>query len=328
MRRAPLLLAALLAAGPALAQSVAPLEPTPMPGLGATIRPALPPTLPPHTGAGDAAYAAYQRGNYLTAFREATRRVALDRDDAPAMTLLAELYNQGLGVKQDAGKAAEWYRLAAARGDAHAMATLGLMALDGRGVPKDAKAGRDWLEEAAKRGEGTAAYNLALILLGTGRNEDLERAAALLKMASDQEYAAAQHALGVLYLQGRGVAKDAGQAAQLFRRAADNGDLAGEVEFAILLFNGEGVPKDEARAARLFRHAAGRGNAIAQNRVARLYVAGRGVPKNLVEAAAWSLAAAAQGLKDPWLDQALGGLTPEERARAERLAADRADSGT
>ncbi len=84
------------------------------------------------------------------------------------------------------------------------------------------------------------------------------------------------------------------------------------------------MPKDEARAARYFRHAAFRGNAVAQNRAARLYASGRGVQKNLVEAAAWDIAARAQGLSDAWLTQAVSGLTPEEKARAERLAADRA----
>ena len=81
---------------------------------------------------------------------------------------------------------------------------------------------------------------------------------------------------------------------------------------------------DEGRAARYFLHAASRGNAIAQNRVARLYAVGRGLPKNLVEAAAWNLAASAQGLSDPWLDENLKGLEPAERQRAETLAADRA----
>ncbi len=96
-----------------------------------------------------------------------------------------------------------------------------------------------------------------------------------------------------------------------------------EVEHAILLFNGDGVPADEKRAARGFRSAAAKGNAIAQNRLARLYAAGRGVPQNRVEAAAWHLMAAAQGLADAWLDNALKDLSPDERARAERLATDR-----
>jgi TPR repeat protein len=66
-----------------------------------------------------------------------------------------------------------------------------------------------------------------------------------------------------------------------------------------------------------------RGNAIAQNRLARLYAAGRGVPQNRVEAASWHLLAAAQGLSDKWLDDALKDLSREERARAEKLAGDR-----
>jgi TPR repeat protein len=57
--------------------------------------------------------------------------------------------------------------------------------------------------------------------------------------------------------------------------------------------------------------------------VARLYATGRGLPQSLVEAASWHLLAAAQGLADPWLDQALRNLSTEDRARAERLAADR-----
>jgi hypothetical protein len=35
------------------------------------------------------------------------------------------------------------------------------------------------------------------------------------------------------------------------------------------------------------------------------------------------MAAASQGLSDTWLDDALKDLSPDERARAERLAAER-----
>ncbi len=83
------------------------------------------------------------------------------------------------------------------------------------------------------------------------------------------------------------------------------------------------MTKDERAAARYFLHAAKRGNAIAQNRVARLFASGRGVGKNLVEAAAWNLAAAGQGLSDAWLDQAVAGLSTDEKARAERLGNER-----
>ena len=91
--------------------------------------------VPPSNGQPpDLAYGAYQRGQYVTAFREATKRIEANPKDAAAMTLLGELYNQGLGVKQDPVKAAEWYRLAAAQNDAAAMSSLGLMALAGLSV--------------------------------------------------------------------------------------------------------------------------------------------------------------------------------------------------
>ena len=99
--------------------------------------------------------------------------------------------------------------------------------------------------------------------------------------------------------------------------------IAGEVEFAILQFNGKGVPANEVLAARNFRKAAMKGNAIAQNRLARLYVMGRGLPANKIEAAAWHMMAAAQGLANPWLDDALKDMPTANRTRAEEIVADR-----
>ena len=93
---------------------------------------------PPAATAGDAdvAFAAYQRGYYVTAFREATRRVEQDTDPK-SMTLLGELYAEGLGVPNDDKKAAEWYRLAAARGETQAMFALAIFKITGRGGPAD-----------------------------------------------------------------------------------------------------------------------------------------------------------------------------------------------
>jgi TPR repeat protein len=272
----------------------------------------------------DLAYGAYQRGLYVTARTEALARVEKNPGDAAALTLLGELFNQGLGVPQDPVKAAEWYRRAGRHGDARALAALGLMALDGRGMQKNPQQGKAWLEQAAAKGEPVAAYNVGLLLLSSGAGDDLRRAVDQLRTAARAEIGDAQHALGVLYLRGHGVERDAVEAAHWLRKAAANGNTAGEVEYAILLFNGDGVTADEAQAARYFRRAAVKGNAVAQNRLARLYAVGRGVPKNLVEAAVWHLVASGQGLTDTWLDSALRELSAEDRAKAERLAAQRA----
>src|SRR5262245_36104879 len=79
----------------------------------------------------DIAFGAFQRGHYLTAFAEATRRVE-EKADPKAMTLLGELYANGFGVGADDKKAADWYRLAAARGDREAMFALALFRISGR----------------------------------------------------------------------------------------------------------------------------------------------------------------------------------------------------
>ena len=94
---------------------------------------------PATADSGDVAFGAYQRGHYLTAFAEATKRVAAG--DAKAMALLGELYANGFGVPRDDKKAAEWYALAADRGDREAMFALAMFRIGGRGGPRDRDGG-------------------------------------------------------------------------------------------------------------------------------------------------------------------------------------------
>jgi hypothetical protein len=271
----------------------------------------------------DLAFGAYQAGHYKRAAREATERLAKDSNDTAAMTLLGEIYRQGLGVRLDPAIAADWYRLAADRGDRNAQHALALALFEGRGVARDPARAAGLLEQAAARGQPEASYNLALTLLASGDAADLTRAVTLLRAASEAEIGDAQHALASLIKQGRGVPRDNDAAADLMRRAAANGSIAGEVELAIMVFNGDGTGKDERAAGRLFARAAARGNAIAQNRFARLLALGRGVNRNLVEAAGWHLAARAQGLDDASLDLVYEGLSTSDRQKAQELAAER-----
>ena len=88
----------------------------------------------------DLAFAAFEHGQYLTAFARATKRV-VDKSDPKSMTLLGELYANGYGVAQDDAKAAEWYKFAADRGDANAMFALAMFRLTGRAGPRDRDAG-------------------------------------------------------------------------------------------------------------------------------------------------------------------------------------------
>src|SRR6267154_1856883 len=84
---------------------------------------------------GDVAYGAYQRGYYLEAFKEATRRAG--EGDPVAMTLLGDLYSNGYGIAKDDKKALAWFSLAADRGDKQAIFSLAMARFAGRGGAQD-----------------------------------------------------------------------------------------------------------------------------------------------------------------------------------------------
>ncbi len=280
-------------------------------------------TLPATAAERDLAYAAYQTGHYRRALSEALKRIESDSTDAAAMTLVGEIYRQGLGVPSDQKVATEWYERAAARGDINATYALAIALLDDASGRRDPARAGTLLRQAAAAGNAAANYNLALALLATGQAEDDARAVKSLELAASAGIGDAMYALGTLAKQGRGMAKSDVVAAQWMAKAVQTGNIPAEVEYAIMLFNGTGVARDETAAARLFLRAAGKGNPIAQNRIARLYQIGRGIPPDSIEAAAWHLAARARGLDDPALGQLFDRLTPEQQSRAARLAADR-----
>ena len=73
---------------------------------------------------------------------------------------LGGMYDQGLGVPQDAAEAVGWYRRAAEQGVARAQYNLGGMYREGRGVPQDAAGAVAWYRRAAEQGHVHAQYNL------------------------------------------------------------------------------------------------------------------------------------------------------------------------
>jgi TPR repeat protein len=307
---------ALAASGPAAAQFSTNGVVMPPGGSGAHAPVAAPTSGP----APDFAFAAYQRGLYVTALREAMKRIAADPKDGPAMTLIGQIYRDGVGVKRDDAEAARWYRLAADVGDRQATFALALMLLNGTGVAKDRAAAAALFEKAAAQGHAGALYNLGVMAIeGDGSSgPDFAKAAGLFRRSAEAGDDDGAYSYGVLLRDGRGVPLDITAAAHWLKRAADGGIIAGEVEYAIMLYNGVCVNKDEAGAARLFLKAAAKNNPIAQNRLARLYAVGRGVPKDPVQAAAWNRFAKAAGIKDAELDALTASLTARQMIEVEK----------
>ena len=271
---------------------------------------------------GDLAYGAYQRGYYITALREAQKRLAANTRDGAAMTLIGEIYHDGLAVKRDDEEAVRWWRLGSSFGDAPGAYEYGVALLSGAGVAQDKARAREEFSKAAEKGIAGAFYNLGVLALqeGGGDKPDYATAAGFFRRAAEAGDGEAAYSYGVLVREGKGVALDTDEAAKWLKRAADENVIAGQVEYGIMLFNGVGVTKDESGAARLFLLAASRRNPIAQNRLAHLYITGRGVPKDVVRAALWNGLAKAAGLMDDKLEAAIGTLTEEQLDQVKALA--------
>ena len=266
----------------------------------------------------DLAFGAYQRGFYTTAMQEAMKRVKRSPEDGPAMTLIAELFEQGLGVEPSTAEAAHWFALAAEAGDPQAMFELGVMRMKGDGMPADRAGAKEMFLQAAAQDHAGAQFYLGVMALqNNGVAPDYKAAAAYFSRAAELGNGEAQYAMAIIYRNGTGRPKDEAKAAVLMKEAADNDNTAAAVEYGIMLFNGVGVAKDEAGAARYFIKAAGRNNAVAQDRAARLYVTGRGVKKDVVEGMKWHMLSRSAGLADPWLDSEMTKLTEEQKAAVE-----------
>ena len=156
------------------------------------------------------------------------------------------------------------------------------------------------------------------------------RAGRLLKESrprAEQGDAAAQAAVGDLYLGGEGVSQDAAEAARWYRLAAEQGDASGQYGLAYLHAVGQGVPLDEDESARLMRLAADQREVRAQYAVALLYAnrlaADQGEP--LAQYDLGVMYAQGTGVRQNdakaylWLSLAASRMVGDERDRAVRM---------
>lgn len=267
----------------------------------------------------DEAYGAYQRGYFLTALDLALPRA--EKGDAPAQTLIAEIFSKGLGVPENLVGAASWYEMASKNGDPLATFELAMLYQEGRGVTKDRKHAAELFTVAADAGNMSAKYNLGLLYVeGVFVQPNLAKAAQLIGEAANSGMTEARYDYAGMLAEGAGIAPDPAGAAEQFRLAAEDGLSAAQVEYATILYLGKGVPVDRTAAASWYARAADGGNPVAQNRYAKLLAAGEGVTLSLEDAAMYRALARRQGLKDPQLDKLLASIQPDELARAEERA--------
>ena len=154
---------------------------------------------------------ALERGHYGIALR-ALLPLAND-GDANAQVILGNLYEQGLGVKQDYQSALSWYQKAGDQGSAEGQYNAGLFYFNGTGVDQDYRAAYEWFSDAADEKSIEGAYML-----------------------------------GVIYHEGHGVAINFEQARHWFLTAAKQGYANAQLMYAFMLQAGFGAPSDPAKA--------------------------------------------------------------------------------
>jgi uncharacterized protein len=272
----------------------------------------------------DAAYIAFDQGQYLTALRFAEQ--AAERDQPQALTLLGRLYEMGLGVARDELKAARMYRRGAELGDTESMFSFAVMLATGRGIQKNINGAAQLFERAARAGHPEANYNLGLLFIaGTGKPENPRRALMHIQYAAEKGIAAARYDLAALYRKGLGTEPDAYKATEWLRAAAKSGMAAAQYEYAVAILQGRGFNKDKPDIVDYLISAARQGIPGAQNRLAHIYAEGRLVRRDMIEAAKWRLIAKASGRKaesyDKALDRQIAKMRRADRQKA-RLAAD------
>ena len=123
-----------------------------------------------YSGQFEDADAAYERGDYATAYR--LFKPMAQQGHAESQYNLGGMYAEGRGVPQDYGEATKWFRKAAEQGNAMAQYNLGGMYFRGQGVPRDFVLAHMWFNLSVSRvpaseGEKREATEIIIALVAS-----------------------------------------------------------------------------------------------------------------------------------------------------------------
>lgn len=131
--------------------------------------------LPPPSVRFQEGVAAYDKGDFTTAFK--IWLPLAQQSDLAAMRNVALMLRKGEGTARDPKRALWFYEEAGSKGFALAQVNAAFMHLEGDGVPKNLEAAAFWFHSAALAGSPIAQYNLAVMYEGgTGVKKDVARA--------------------------------------------------------------------------------------------------------------------------------------------------------
>jgi len=154
----------------------------------------------------------------------------------------------------DLEKAFQTYREAANQGSTFAMAEIYVCYWEGKGVAADRQKAMDWLKKSTDvnnpYAECLMGYRCETPECGEDVNHHLPKpdwqgALRWYRRSAEQNWAAGQYHLGMLYLEGRAVAVDEARGLELIRAASDQGLKSAVQELADLYACGIGEPRSD-----------------------------------------------------------------------------------
>jgi TPR repeat protein len=269
-----------------------------------------------------------QRGGPLN---QPTYKSALVFDDAPNPVVAQG--DKALGEK-DYSTALQQYEVASKdvneKVQASALNRMGELYDRGLGVKQDWTRSFDLYEKAAILGNSYGEANLAnALFFGIGTDRNLTEALRWALKGADGDVPMAMNQLGWQYRTGKGVPIDTAEAKRRYQRSAELGDPTGESQLGWMYAHVD--PIDYQLALNWYRKAADQHDDAAENNIGYLYENGLGVAQDYRQAASWYQLAAATGFPRAQLHLGnlydLGHGVARDPKRARELIQKAADGG-
>lgn len=204
----------------------------------------------------------------------------VEMGDAQAQYDLAELYENGNGVRRSIKKAFSWYENAALQKHILAQYRMGEFYeyYDIKPVGINLNEAAQWYKLAAMQGYAKAQYRLGTFYAaGDGVEENAIEAAKWYQKAAAQGLAQAQYCLGKAYYRGYGVPRDYTVGMQWLAKAAmqDNDDA--QRYLAEIFLRGTDTPRDYGKSFAFYKMLAGKDKIIEMHYLGMFYEFGKGV---------------------------------------------------
>lgn len=182
-------------------------------------------------------------------------------------------YKYGKGVRQDNFKAVKWFKLSAQQGHDKAQYHLAYAYEKMLGCEWNEQKALDLYLASASQGNVNAMFKMGKIYdeAQLGQAEDVQKAFAWFKKASEKGHLEATNNVGDCYETGRGVAQDYDKAFAYYKKCATDHCPIGQYSLALCYLKGIGTDKNSKKAMELLTKSANNNCAEAQYELGMYY---------------------------------------------------------